>query len=101
MKRSIHVHALAEADLIEIWEYSAAQWNAEQADTYLDDLDRAIRSLLDNPEIGARRDHVREGYRVLFVRRHAVLLQDHGTHDPRDTRSSRPDGRNEALAVIS
>jgi toxin ParE1/3/4 len=61
--RKIHVHALAESDLIGIWQYSFEE---------LDELDSAIRKLADNPERGMRRDYVREGYRVLFVSRHAV-----------------------------
>lgn len=70
--RKIHKHALAESDLIGIWEYSFAQWDATQADKYLDDLDTGISLLADNPELGAKRDYVREGYRALFIGSHAV-----------------------------
>jgi toxin ParE1/3/4 len=69
--RRILKHALAESDLIGIWQYSFEQWNAVQADKYLDDLD-SIRQLADSPEMGAERDYVREGYRVLFINSHAV-----------------------------
>jgi toxin ParE1/3/4 len=70
--RRIRKHALAESDLIGIWQYSFEQWNAVQADNYLDELDSGIRQLADNPEMGAERDYVREGYRVLFINSHAV-----------------------------
>ena len=54
----IHKSALAELDLIGIWEYSFEQWDAAQADRYLDDLEDSIRLPADNPELGASRDYV-------------------------------------------
>lgn len=72
MRRRICTHALAEHDLIRIWQYSFDQWDAPQADRYLDELDSGISQLADNVEMGAKRDYVREGYRVLFINRHAV-----------------------------
>lgn len=72
MIHAIHVHGSAESDLIDIWRYSFEQWGEFQADKYLDKLDSGIRKLADNPEIGVKRDHVRDGYRVLFVGSHAV-----------------------------
>jgi len=70
--RKIRLHALAESDLIAVWEYTFEQWDAAQADSYLDELDKGIRSLADNSELGAKRGYVREGYRVLFIDRHAI-----------------------------
>jgi toxin ParE1/3/4 len=70
--RSIHVRESAESDLIDIWRYSFKEWGEVQADKYLDELDSGISKLADNPEIGMKRDYVREGYRVLFVGSHAV-----------------------------
>ncbi len=70
--RRIRKHALAESDLIDIWQYTFEQWDAAQADKYLDELNDGIQQLADNPEMGAKRDYVREGYRVLLVNSHAV-----------------------------
>jgi toxin ParE1/3/4 len=70
--RKIHVHALAESDLIDIWRYSFEEWGEVQADKYLDQLDSGIGKLADNPELGMKRDYVRDGYRVLFIGSHAV-----------------------------
>jgi toxin ParE1/3/4 len=70
--RKIHVHALAESDLVDIWRYSFEEWGEVQADKYLDQLDSGIRKLADNPELGMRRDYVRDGYRVLFIGSHAA-----------------------------
>jgi toxin ParE1/3/4 len=72
LTRKIRKHALAESDLIGIWQYTFEQWGAAQADQYLDDLNDGITQLADNPEVGATRSFVREGYRVLFVNSHAV-----------------------------
>jgi len=72
LTRKIRKHALAESDLIGIWQYTFEQWGAAQADTYLDEVNSGITQLADNPKIGATRDFVREEYRVLFVNSHAV-----------------------------
>ena len=72
MKLAIHKSALAELDLISIWEYSLGQWDAAQADKYLDELDKGIGALANNPELGVTRDAVRAGYRVLFINSHTV-----------------------------
>jgi toxin ParE1/3/4 len=70
--RKIRLQARAESDLIGIWEYSFEEWDEVQADKYLNELDAAMHSLAANPELGVKRDYVREGYRVLFVNRHAI-----------------------------
>jgi toxin ParE1/3/4 len=72
LTRKIHQSTLAELDLIGIWEYTFGQWDAAQADKYLDELDSGISLLADNPELGVSREAVREGYRVLFVNSHAI-----------------------------
>jgi toxin ParE1/3/4 len=63
---------LAESDLLEIWQYTFEQWDDDQADKYLDELDKGIALLEENANLGAKRDYVRDGYRVLFINRHAV-----------------------------
>jgi toxin ParE1/3/4 len=70
--RRIRKHALAESDLIGIWQFTFERWNEAQADKYLDELNAGIQQLADSPDMGAKRDYVREGYRVLFVNSHAV-----------------------------
>jgi toxin ParE1/3/4 len=70
--RKIRKHALAERDLIDIWQYGFEEWGAQLADKYLDELDRKIALLAEHPEMGGMRDYVREGYRVLFISSHVV-----------------------------
>jgi toxin ParE1/3/4 len=72
LTREIRKSALAEKDLVGIWEYTFEQWDAAQADEYLDELDHGIKQLADHPEMGEKRDYVREGSRVLLINSHAV-----------------------------
>jgi toxin ParE1/3/4 len=73
--RKIRIHARAEKDLIDIWVYSFEEWDHVQADKYLDDLNAAINSLAAHLNLGVKRDNVREGYRALFVNRHAIYYR--------------------------
>lgn len=72
MTLRIRKTALAENDLIGIWQYTFEHWDAAQADKYLDELDASIQRLANDPEMGEKRDNVREGYRVLLINSHAV-----------------------------
>lgn len=73
--RKIRKHSLAENDLIDIWEYGFAQWGAQQADKYLDELDERIALLAEQPEMGSMRHYVRDGYRMLLINSHAVYYR--------------------------
>jgi toxin ParE1/3/4 len=72
LRRTIRLSSLAESDLIGIWQYSFERWDEGRADRYLDELDRGTGLLAENAELGAKRDDVRDGYRVLFINRHAI-----------------------------
>ncbi len=65
----------AEADLTRIWLYTCAEWGAEQADKYLDQLEVGMKQLLSHPLLGADYAHVLTGYRRLQVEHHAVFYQ--------------------------
>ena len=68
----IHKHSRAESDLIEIWLYTHDRWGEAQADRYFDELDKGIRQLGRNPELGWRCDRIREGYRSIRINHHVV-----------------------------
>jgi len=72
LTRKIRKHAAAERDLVGRWRYTFERWGKARADRYLDELDDAIQQLAATPEMGAERDDVRDGYRVVFVNSHAV-----------------------------
>jgi toxin ParE1/3/4 len=71
----IHKQALAEEDLIGIWNYTLKQWGAEQADTYLDQLNDGIAILAENPRLGINCDPIRQGYRRLHIKHHMVYYR--------------------------
>jgi toxin ParE1/3/4 len=73
--REICLGALAERDLIDIWCYTFDRWGPAQADRYLEELDRGLARLVADPGIGTDRQGVRNGYRVLFIKRHAVYYK--------------------------
>ena len=57
----------AEADLAEIWRFSAQRWNVAQADKYYGEIVGALRKLAAEPTPGRPCDEIRAGYR-----RHSV-----------------------------
>jgi toxin ParE1/3/4 len=70
--RKIRISARAEIDLVEIWIYTFEEWDEAQADKYQAALNAAIDSLAINAHRGVQRDNVRDGYRALFMNRHAI-----------------------------
>ena len=71
----IRLSEAAKEDLIDIWLSTQARWGEAQADSYLDDLDRALRLLADNPRKGADWTHILPGMRRLIVGRHAAFYR--------------------------
>jgi len=63
----------AEADLREIWTYSAEKWDANQADRYLDTIAEAIERLVHEPLRGRACDDLRPGYRRQRVGSHVIF----------------------------
>ena len=65
----------ARSDLDAIWDYTASNWNIEQAEIYLRHIKRSIEAIADNLRLGRACDEIRAGYRkhpagshVLFYR---------------------------------
>jgi toxin ParE1/3/4 len=73
--REIRLTAVAEDDLVEIWLYTQVRWGPDQADGYLEELEQGIARLACDAGIGAARETVRAGYRVLFVSSHAIYYK--------------------------
>lgn len=65
----------AEADLEDIWTYSADTWSIEQANIYTDQLVALFDALAINPQQAAPCDHIRAGYRYARARRHVVYVR--------------------------
>ena len=63
-----------------IAEHTAEQWGAEQRDAYITELFEAFARLAVTPEIAARIDHIREGYRRFPRGSHVVFFRESETH---------------------
>jgi len=70
-------NATAKTDLIEIWNYIAAE-SPGAADRLLDEIDKQIIRLADFPEIGARRPEIASDARVLVSGRYLILYRFDG-----------------------
>ena len=63
----IRLSSAAKEDLTDIWISTQARWGDAQADSYIDDLDHALRLLVDNPRKGADCTHILPRLRRLIV----------------------------------
>ena len=66
---------MAEADLEEIWIYTAQEWSREQAEIYTNDIVDAFEDIAAGKKVG-RPALVREGYRKTLIGRHAIYYQN-------------------------
>ena len=65
----------AQADLSQIWDYSARNWGAEQADRYILAIRDACEALADGSRRGRAVDDIRPGYRKLAVASHFLFYR--------------------------
>lgn len=68
---------MAEADLEEIWVYTAQEWSREQAEIYTNDIIDAFEDIVEGKKAG-RPALVREGYLKTLIGRHAIYYQIRG-----------------------
>jgi toxin ParE1/3/4 len=65
----------AQADIDEIWNYTAEMWGADQAETYIRVLQAAIETVAKEPRKGRACDEVRKGYRKYPAGSHMVFYR--------------------------
>ena len=68
----------AEADLAEIWVYSAEQWNLEQENRYIDALLSRFDWLCDNPQLWKPRPDITEGLYSYPQQSHVIYFRAQG-----------------------
>jgi toxin ParE1/3/4 len=73
--RMLKLTDCAQSDLEQIADYTVINWGQSQADFYLEQLEKAFYSLLDNPYLGKSRDDIKAGYRSLLVEKHLVFYR--------------------------
>jgi toxin ParE1/3/4 len=73
----------AQADLEEIWGYTAERWDVDQTEEYLSGLQHAIVRAAANPRVGRSCDEIRPSYRKLAAGSHTLYyrLSADGTVD--------------------
>ena len=78
MSSSYVLSPLAQADLSDIWDYSYAQWGADQADAYVLAIHEACEGLVkvmaNGRLAGQSAEHIRVGYRKQMVGSHLVFF---------------------------
>jgi toxin ParE1/3/4 len=65
----------ADDDLVSIWLFCADEWSPELADRHLHHIGSLCDWLLDNPELGRKRDDLLPGVRSILVRPHVVYYK--------------------------
>ncbi len=67
---------MAQADLDEIWEYTADRWDIEQVDSYVRDLVHACTAVASGMRMGRSAEVVRSGYFKVTVGSHVVYYME-------------------------
>ena len=65
----------AQADIDEIWEYTANRWDVDQANRYILEIRRAIEVVASDPRRGRSCDHIRAGYRRYSAGAHVLFFR--------------------------
>jgi toxin ParE1/3/4 len=65
----------AQADLDEIWDYTAEHWGDDQAAAYARQIQAAIEAVAADPSRGGPCDDIRPGYRKLSVGSHVLFYR--------------------------
>jgi len=71
----IRLSEAARSDLIDIWSETFQKWGSDQADTYLDDIDRTLNGLIENPRMGSDCSDLQMGARRLITGRHVAFYE--------------------------
>jgi toxin ParE1/3/4 len=79
MKRSLRYHSLAQRDFVNAAAWSQAQWGAKMTRRYLDEIERQIRRIVENPMLGPDAELPRPGLRKIAAGRHMIfyMTDDH------------------------
>ena len=75
--KALHFSPAAECDIDEIWNYSADNWDADQADRYTDAIRDTCLALAAGRKRGRAAD-IRPGYLKLAVGSHMIYFKENG-----------------------
>jgi toxin ParE1/3/4 len=77
---SVRLTPQAKADLNDIWEYTAKQWNTDQAEAYMRALDATFNLLVLNLRLGRNIDNIRKGYFKFPTASHILIYRLNKAH---------------------
>jgi toxin ParE1/3/4 len=72
---SVRLTPQAKADLNDIWDYTAKQWNIDQAEAYMRALDATFNLLVLTPRLGRNIDDIRKGYFKFPTASHILIYR--------------------------
>ena len=65
----------AQADLDEIWDYSAQRWGEDRAERYIRELWEGIKNVAADPRRARPCDEIRAGYHKYAVAEHVLFIR--------------------------
>lgn len=65
----------AQADLDDIWDYTAEHWGIEQAEHYIRQIESAIKFIASEPGLGRPCNEIRAGYKKYPVESHILFFR--------------------------
>lgn len=72
----IQKQALAEQDLVNIWLYTWQQWGEAQADFYLDELEKTLMLLAEQPNLGRLQEEFKPAVHIFYHAHHLLVYQE-------------------------
>jgi toxin ParE1/3/4 len=65
----------AQADIEDIWNYTAVNWGSRQAELYVRQLQSSIEAIAQDPALGRSCDEIRPGYRKFPAGTHVLFYR--------------------------
>ncbi|MDY6925466.1 MAG: type II toxin-antitoxin system RelE/ParE family toxin [Pseudomonadota bacterium] len=78
--RKFRLSAAADADMRKIAAHTLEHWGEPQRDAYISELFEAFNHLANAPEIAAKIDNIRNGYRKFPQGSHVIYFRHSDTH---------------------
>lgn len=79
MSLRLFLTPLAQADLTEIWKYTAENWSVRQAETYLTQLGHVFHLLTEQPEMTRLQQHYTPPLRLYPFQSHLIAYTTDAT----------------------
>lgn len=75
MKLGYELSHLALKDIDDIWNFTATQWSAKQANEYYKLIFKEIKVLCSNPHLGKAINEIKSDHRIWIVKSHMLVYK--------------------------